>query len=105
MNLRLLWCLVRSTNTCELLNLASSCLLVETLRIALLCLLYGNVDEDLDEGQWGVGVDRIGVELAGELTVGFVGRDEGGEGDCCGVGEEFGDLCWRGRLVEGGKCA
>lgn len=92
MNLRLLRRLIRRANPRELLDLARSRLLVQTLGIALLRLLNGDVDEDLDERERGVGVLGVGVQLARELAVGFVGRDEGGEGDGCRVGEEFGDL-------------
>lgn len=92
MNLRVLRSFVRCTDARELLDLASLGLLVETLGVTLLSLFDGDVDEDLDEGQRGVGVLGVGVEVAGDLAVGFVGGDEGGEGDRCRVGEEFGDL-------------
>lgn len=92
MDLRILWRLVRGTDPRELLDLACSCLLVQTLGVALLGLFNGDVDEDFDEGERGVGVLGVGVEFAGELAVGFVGGDEGGQGDCGGVREELGDL-------------
>jgi hypothetical protein len=48
---------------------------------------------DLDE--WDglvVGALSLGVKRASEVTVGAVGRDEGGDGDSGGVGEELSDL-------------
>lgn len=92
MNFWLLRRLIRGADTGEFFDLAGLGLLVETLGVALLGFLDGHVDENFDEGQRGVGVLGVGVEFAGELAVGFVGGDEGGEGDGCGVGEEFGDL-------------
>jgi hypothetical protein len=91
-NLCLLWCLVRGTDAGELLDLTRSRLLVQTLGIALLSLLDGNVNENLDEWQRRVDVLGVGVEITGELTVGLVGRDKGGQGDGGRVGEELGDL-------------
>lgn len=91
-NLGILWCLIWSTDSSELLNLSSSCLLVQTLGVTLLGLLNGDVDKDLDEGKWGVDVLGVGVEIAGELAVGLVWGDERGQGDGGGVGEELGDL-------------
>ncbi len=92
MDLRILRRLVRRTDPRELLDLARSSFLVQTLGISLLGLLDGDVDEDFDEGERGVGVLGVGVQVAGDLAVGFVGGDEGGEGYCGGIGEEFGDL-------------
>lgn len=47
---------------------------------------------NLDEGERGVNVFGRGVEVAGELAVGCVWRDERGESESCRVGEEFCDL-------------
>lgn len=47
---------------------------------------------NLDEGERGVDVFGRGVEVAGELAVGCVWRDERGESESCRVGEEFCDL-------------
>lgn len=85
--------LVGSGNTSELLDLAGASLLVETLGVTLLGNLEGHVNVDLDE--WDglvVGALSLGVKRASEVTVGAVGRDEGGDGDSGGVGEELSDL-------------
>lgn len=92
MNLRLLGSLVRSADTGKVLDDTSASLLVETLGITLLGLFDGNVDVDFDERQRGFAVGGLLVEFAGGLAVGFVGGDEGGQGEAGGVGEEFGDL-------------
>ena len=92
MHLRILRRLIRRTNPRELFNLARLGLLVQALGIALLGDVEGDVDEDFDEGQGRVGVFRVGVQFAGDLAVGFVGGDEGGQGDGRAVCEEFGDL-------------
>ena len=84
--------LVGSADASELLDLASASLLVQTFRVALLSLLNGNVNEDLNEGKRSLVVLGVGVEATGDLTVGLVGRDEGGEGNGGTVGEELGDL-------------
>ena len=84
--------LVRRADARELLDLTRARFLVQTLGIALLGLLHGDVDEDLNEGQRRVGVLGVGVELARELAVGFVGGNEGGQGDGRRIGEELGDL-------------
>lgn len=78
MHLRLLRRLVRSANARELLDLARARLLVQTLGIALLGLGDGDVDVDFDEGQRAVGVLGVGVQIPRQLSVGGVGRDEGG---------------------------
>ena len=92
MHLWLLGCFVRRTDSSKLLDLTRSSLLVQTLGVAPLGLLHRHVDEYLDEGEWGVVALDFGVEVARDLAVGFVRRDEGGQCDGCGVGEEFGDL-------------
>lgn len=72
MNLCVLWSFVRSADTSELLDLASSGLLVQTLWISLLGFLNWDVNEDLDERERRLVVGGVGVKLSGELTVGFV---------------------------------
>jgi hypothetical protein len=91
-NLRVLGSLVGSADAGELLDLAGASLLVQTLGVALLSLLDGDVNEDLDEGKSGLAVLGVVVEVTSDLTVGLVGGDEGGEGDGGAVGEELGDL-------------
>lgn len=91
-DLGLLGSLVRRADASELLDLARAGLLVKTLGVALLSLLNGNVNEDLDEGQGRLVVLGVGVEVTGNLAVGLVGGNEGGEGDGGAVGEELGDL-------------
>jgi hypothetical protein len=98
---RLLRLLIRRTDARELLDLARARLLVQSLGIPLLRRLYRYVDENLDEGQgfiFLVGCGR-GVQAACYLTVGFVWRDEGGDGNGGAVGEEFGDLDTLGSVV------
>lgn len=94
-DLRVLGSLVGRTDTSELLDLAGASLLVQTLGVALLGLLNGNVNEDLDEGKRSLAVLGVGVEVTGDLAVGLVGGDEGGKGDGGAVGEELGDLLRR----------
>ena len=85
--------LIRGRNTRKLLDLTSSSLLVEALGIALLSHLEGNVDKHLNEGDGLVAAALgLGVQCASRVAVGAVGRDEGGDGDGGGVGEELGDL-------------
>ena len=91
-DLGVLGSLVRSADTSELLDLAGASLLVQTLGVALLSLLNGNVNEDLDEGKRRLVVLGVGVEVTSDLAVGLVGRDKGGEGDSGAVGEQLGDL-------------
>lgn len=84
-----IWC----RDASELLDLASTGLLVETLGVALLSHLEGHVDKDLDKGNGLVAVlVGLGVQLARKIAVGAVGRDEGGDGDGGRVGKELGDL-------------
>jgi hypothetical protein len=94
-DLGVLGSLVGSADTSELLDLTGASLLVETLGVALLGLLHGNVNEDLDEGKRSLAVLGVGVEVTGDLAVGLVGGDEGGKGDGGAVGEELGDLLRR----------
>ena len=94
-DLRVLRSLVGRTDASELLDLTSASLLVQTLGVALLGLLDGDVNEDLDEGKRSLVVLGVGVEVAGNLTVGLVGGDEGGECDGGAVGEELGNLLRR----------
>lgn len=91
-DLSLLRSLVRRADTSELLDLARAGLLVQTLGVALLSLLDGDVNEDLDEGQGSLVVLGVVVEVAGDLAVGLVRGDERGEGDSGAVGKELGDL-------------
>jgi hypothetical protein len=91
-DLRVLGSLVGSADASELLDLASASLLVQTLGVALLSLLDGNVNEDLDEGKRSLAVLGVGVKVTGDLAVGLVGGDEGGKGDGGAVGEELGNL-------------
>jgi hypothetical protein len=93
-NFRLLRLLIRRADASELLDLARARLLIQSLGIPLLRRLDGDVDENLDEGQgfvFLVGRGR-GVQAACYLAVGFVWRDEGGDGNGGAIGEEFGDL-------------
>jgi hypothetical protein len=94
-DLGVLGSLVGSADTSELLDLTGASLLVQTLGVALLGLLHGNVNEDLDEGKRSLAVLGVGVEVTGDLAVGLVGGDEGGKGDGGAVGEELGDLLRR----------
>jgi hypothetical protein len=75
-DLRVLGSLVGSADASELLDLAGASLLVQTLGVALLSLLNGDVDEDLDEGKRSLAVLGVGVEVTGDLAVGLVGGDE-----------------------------
>lgn len=85
--------LVRGRDASELLDLTGAGLLVEALGVTLLGDLEGHVDVDLDKGDGLVAVlGGLGVQLAGDVAVGLVGGDEGGDGDGGGVGEELGDL-------------
>ena len=92
MHLWLLWRLVGCADTRELFDLARSGLFVQTFGVTSFSLLNRHVDEHLDEGERRVVALDFGVEVARDLAVGFVGRYEGGQGNGCGVGEEFGDL-------------
>jgi hypothetical protein len=91
-NLRVLRGLVWRTDARELWDLALSRLLVQTLGVARLGYFEGNVDKDLDKRERLVVAGGYGVEVTGCCAVGFVGGDEGCDGDGGGVGEEFGDL-------------
>ena len=51
-DLWILWCLIRCTNTGEFLDLASLSLLIQALWISLFRLLDWNIDEDFDEWKW-----------------------------------------------------
>lgn len=92
MDLWLLGGLVGGADAGEVLDLTGAGLLVEALRVALLGLLDGDVDEDLDEGEGRVGVVGLLVQGAGLVAVGLVGRDEGGQGEAGRVGKELCDL-------------
>jgi hypothetical protein len=92
-NLGVCGLLVGSSDTSELLDLASASLLVETLGVALLGNLEGDVNVDFDKRNGlVVVVCALSVKRASEVTVGPVGRDEGGDCYGGGVGEELGDL-------------
>jgi hypothetical protein len=84
-----IWGLVRRRDTGEVGDYAGAGLLVQALGVALLGLLDGDVDVDLDEGDWLVALGDGGVEVACDLTVRLVGRDERCESCCRGVGEEL----------------
>lgn len=86
--------LVGSADASELLDLARAGLLVQTLGVALLSLLDGNVNEDLDEGERRLVGLGVVVEVTGDLAVGLVGGDERGKSDGGAVGEELGDLSY-----------
>jgi hypothetical protein len=90
-DLRGLWGLVRRRDTGEVLDYACARLLVQALGVALLGNLDGDVDVHLDEGDWLVACGNGGVQVAGDLAVGLVGRDERCESRRRGVGEE---LCY-----------
>ena len=96
--------LVRSRDASELLDLAGTGLLIQALGIALLSNLEGHVNEDLDERDRLVAVlVRLSVQIAGEITVRPVGRDEGGDGDGGRVSEELGDLSRRWNISTMGR--
>lgn len=79
----------------KVLDLAGAGLFVEAFGVALLGDLEGHVDVDLDKGDGLVVVaSRAGlrVQRPGEVPVGAVGGDEGGDCDGGGVGEELCDL-------------
>src|SRR6266404_5652811 len=76
--------LVRGGDAGELLDLAGARLLVEAFHVALLADLDRALDVHLDE--------ISGHEGAHLIAVGAVRRDEGGERDDAGVGEELRDL-------------
>ena len=73
MNLRILRSLIRRADTCELLDLTRHGFLVQALGISLCGFFDWDVDEYFDEGEGRVGVFGVGVELASDLVVGFVG--------------------------------
>lgn len=79
--------LVRGRDAGELLDLAGAGLLVQALGVARLDDGEGRVNKDLDEGEAG-----LVVQVAREVTVRDVGRDEGGEGERARRGEEERDL-------------
>lgn len=92
-DLRLQGFLIGGADTGELGDLALTSLLVQTLWIALLGDLNGNIDPDFDKGNasftaWPLGL----VQLTGQVTVTSVGADEAGDGDGGGVGEQLGHL-------------
>lgn len=85
--------LVGSADAGELLDLAGAGLLVEALGVALLSHLEGHIDVDLDKRNGLVAVlARLRMQRPGQITVGAVRRDEGGDCDGGGVGEQLGDL-------------
>lgn len=87
-------CLVGGRDAGEVLDLAGAGLLVQAFGVTLLGDLDRDVDVDLDEGEGLVAAlgTAGGVQLAGDLAVGPVGADEGGQGDGGAVGEQLGDL-------------
>ncbi|TLS23288.1 uncharacterized protein PpBr36_05932 [Pyricularia pennisetigena] len=90
---RVLWCLVRGRDAGELLDFSGAGLLVQTLGVALLSDLDGDVDVDLDELERLVALLRgLGVQLPGRLPVGAVRRDEGRQRHDGAVGKQLGHL-------------
>lgn len=90
-----LWVLrlfVRRTDAGEVLDLASTSLLVQALGITLLGLCNRDVNVDLDERQWRVGVVGRLVKCTGAVAICLVGRDEGGQGNSRGIRKELCDL-------------
>ena len=97
MDLRAQRRLVRRRDAREVLDLARARLLVEPLRVALLGDLDRDVDVDLDEGDGRVALRDGAVQVARDLAVGEVRRDEGRQGRSRGVGEQLRDLCTTGQ--------
>jgi hypothetical protein len=92
-NLRVRGGLVGRRDAGKVLDLTSAGLFVQALGVALLGNLEGHVDVDLDKGDvLVVLLLGLGVEVPGEVPVGAVGTDEGGDGDGGRVGEELGYL-------------
>lgn len=92
-DLGVLGLLVGGGDAGEVLDLTGAGLLVEALGVTLLSDLEGHVNVDLDKGDGLiVALARLGVQLAGDVAVCPVGRDEGGDGDGGRVGEELGDF-------------
>lgn len=91
-DLRVLRRLVRAADTSELGDLARAGKLVQTLGVTRLGDLERQVDEDLDELERRVVALDFSVQRACGGAVCGEGRDEGGDGDCGGVGEELCDL-------------
>ena len=73
MDLGVLRRLIRRADAGEFRDLALSCLLVQALGVARLGDFKREVDEDLDESEWGVFAGGYGVEVACLLAVGLVG--------------------------------
>src|SRR5690606_29211921 len=76
--------LVGGAHAGEVLDFARPRLAVEAFRVPRLADLQGRVDVDL--------VEVPAVALADAVAVGAVGRDEGGDDDHAGLGEERGHL-------------
>lgn len=89
-HLRSVRSLIRRTNTRELLDLAGSSLLVQSLGIPLLSDLNRHLDVYLDELNLALLV--LLVQLPRHLAILLVRADETRQGDGRGVGEELGHL-------------
>lgn len=95
LDLRVLRCLIRGANTSELWNLTLPSFLVQALGVTGFGYFEREIYENLDKGKRlviRVGSDWCGVQLASDGAIGFVGRDEGSDGNGGAVGEELGDL-------------
>lgn len=92
-DLCMLWLFVWSGDTGEIRNLSCAGLFVQSFRVSLLGNLNWDIDEDLNEWDWLITtLGGILVEVARDLTIGFVWWDEGGQGRGGSVGKEFCDL-------------
>lgn len=86
--------LIRRRNPRKVLDLASPRLLIQALGVALLRDLNGDIDIHLDECKRRIAAlaAAVGVQVARDLAVSNVRRDEAGQGDGGAVGEQLGDL-------------
>jgi hypothetical protein len=89
----MLRCFIRRRDPREVRNLSGASLLVESLWITLLCLLNRDIDEYFNEGD-GIVPALAGccMEIARNLAVRDVGRDERRQGDGGGVRKELRNL-------------
>lgn len=83
MNLGCFWCLIWCRDTSEVRDLSCASFLVQALGVALLGHLDWDIDEHLDEWDRVVStVIRSSMEISCNLSISFVWRDEGCQGDC-----------------------